>query len=113
MNYETSQIRDLTAPVALYSASLRPAGAADAGAERPWGRAEGLTPEGTRARTEALAKLIEGIGKLLDVLQPAHRAGTLLPGDIQQMQRLELWYSELQAEAEHVSILKAPPTVNT
>ncbi len=113
MNYETIRSNDLTAPVSLYSTSLRPAGAADAGAERPWGAPGGLTAEGTRARTEAVAKVIGGIGQLLDVLQPAHRAGNLLPGDIQQMQRLELWYSELQAEAEHVSILKAPPTVNT
>jgi hypothetical protein len=113
MNYETIRNLDLTAPVALYSTSIRPAGSADAGGDRPWGVPQGLSPEGTRARTEALAKVIEGIGRLLDVLQPAHRGGTLLPGDIQQMQRLEIWYSELQAEQEHVSILKAPPTVNT
>lgn len=111
MNYETNEMRDLGVPVALYSKSLSPAAPTEGGVSRPWGVPEGLTPEGTRARTEALAKMIDGVGKLLDVLQAAHRAGTLLPGDLQEMQRLELWYSELQAEKEHIPLLtQAPPT---
>lgn len=110
MNYETIRTQDLTAPVALYPTSLRSTGPAEAVPDRPWGTPEGLTAEGTKARTGLLDQLIQAIANTLDVLQPAHRAGTLLPGDTQQMQRLELWYSELQAEKEHVGILSTAET---
>ncbi len=103
MNYETIKVNDLTAPVALYPTSLR---SAEGGDERPWGAPEGLTPEGTKARTDLLEQMLKALTTILDVLQPAHRAGTLHAGDLQQMQRLELWYSELQAERAHVELLK-------
>lgn len=107
MKYETNRQVDLTAPVALYPTSLAAAGAPEVRQERPWGVAEGLSVEGTKKRVELVQQLLRQVAGLLDVLQPAHREGSLDGDDIRELQRLELWYSHLQADLEHIRISTA------
>lgn len=99
----TIKTSDITSAVALYGA------AAPAVADRPFGvPPEGLGPDAVRKRGGTAAVLLEQLGTLLDVLQKAHRAGDLTPDDIRNMQQVELWYSALQAEAEHLKLAATP-----
>lgn len=97
MNYETIRTQDLTVVLSI-AAPTAPAG--EAGAE--------TAPQlfGAAARPAAAAKdrsdlqaLVPKIAAILETLHKAHLDGRLQFGDLQAMQQLELWYSQLKAEA--------------
>ncbi|WP_150106335.1 hypothetical protein [Anaeromyxobacter dehalogenans] len=77
---------------------------------RPWGSPENVNLDVARNRKEIASALLDHLGKLLDVLQPAHRAGALTPEDIRQMQQVELWYASLQVDIEHIQVATAGAT---
>lgn len=75
--------------------------------ERPWGAPHAALHEKAAARREELLKvLLDGAGKLLEPLQAALRVGDLTPDDVEQLNRLQLWYGRLLAEIERLRIAK-------
>ena len=96
--------RDVTTSVALYG------GAGSDPSARPWGSPGNVNLDVARNRKEVASALLDHLGKLLDVLQPAHRAGALTPEDIRQMQQIELWYASLQVDIEHIQVATAGAT---
>lgn len=97
MNYETIRSQDLTVVLSI-AAPTPPAG--EPGAEtapRLFGAAA-PAPAAGKDRSD-LQALVPKIAAILETLHKAHLDGRLHFGDLQAMQQLELWYSQLKAEA--------------
>ncbi len=97
MNYETIRSNDLTVVLSI-AAPTAPAG--EPGAEtapRLFGAAA-PAPAAGKDRSDIQA-LLPKIAAILETLHKAHLDGRLHFGDLQAMQQLELWYSQLKAEA--------------
>jgi hypothetical protein len=74
-------------------------------AERPWGAPHaGLHEKASQRREDIVRVAFEGVGKLLEPLQAAHRQGDLTPADVEELHRLQVWYGRLQAELECLRI---------
>lgn len=104
MNYETVRANDLTVVLSI-AAPTAPAG--EAGAEtapRLFGAAAAPAAAAGKDRSD-LQALVPKIAAILETLHRAHLDGRLHFGDLQAMQQLELWYSQLKAEAPS----EAPP----
>lgn len=63
----------------------------------PWGAPVSRDPGG---RIAVVKELLERIVPLLDALQRAHRAGQLTKDDLDELSRLQGWYTCLQAESQ-------------
>jgi hypothetical protein len=112
----TSDDRDARSTITLYTefntlsttaSTTEPAAAAvrAAPAERPWGAPHaGLHENASRRRADLVSVVLEGVGKLLDPLQAAHRQGDLTPADVEELHRLQVWCGRLQAELECLRI---------
>jgi len=108
MEFETNRAKDGNRAIALYLKvpEAQQAMTLAAQAVRPFGVHDvGLSEEGTKGRTHTLDALLKLVDGLLTTLQHAHREGSLVPDDICEMQRLEDWYSRLQAEQDHLRLL--------
>lgn len=95
MNYATIRTNDLTVVLSI-AAPTAPAGEGGETAPRLFGEAAPAAGAGKdRSDLQALAPKIAAI---LETLHKAHLDGRLQFGDLQAMQQLELWYSQLKAE---------------
>lgn len=101
MNYATIRQNDLTVVLSIYPAA----------STEPEGTEEGATPRLFAAAGPALAAkdrgevlaLLPKIAAILKSLHKAHLDGKLDAGDLQAMQQLEVWYSQLLAEKERAA----------
>jgi hypothetical protein len=97
MNYETIRMNDLTVVLSI-AAPTAPAGEAGAEAAPRLFGAAAPAPAAGQDRSD-LQALAPKIASILETLHKAHLDGRLNFGDLQAMQQLELWYSQLKAEA--------------
>jgi len=69
--------------------------------ERPFGLPPlSVTLKAKDARKELREQLIASVTALIRLLNTAHLAGSITPGDLEMLQALQCWYSELQAEQD-------------
>jgi hypothetical protein len=69
--------------------------------ERPFGLPPlSVTLKAKDARKELREQLVASVTALLRLLNAAHLAGSIAPGDLEMLQALQGWYSELQAEQD-------------
>ncbi len=90
---ETSAASDVHVNI---SVPCGPAGSPDPRSCGPWGAPVSKDPGG---RIAVVKELLERIVPLLEVLQRAHRAGQLARDDLDELSRLQCWYTCLQAES--------------
>ena len=97
MNYETIRMNDLTVVLSI-AAPTAPAGEAGAETAPQLFGAAAQPPAAGKDRSD-LQALAPKIASILETLHKAHLDGRLHFTDLQAMQQLELWYSQLKAEA--------------
>lgn len=104
----TSRDADARSAVSLYS---EPAGSLTGlpAGDRPWGAPDGIEVQAAARRTKVIESTLQHLTQLLDLLQPAHRTGDLSPLDLEDLHRLQAWYSRLQTERERMRIAALTP----
>ena len=107
MNYETIRSQDLTVVLSI-AAPTPPADEPGAEAAPRLFGAAAPAPAAGKDRSD-LQALVPKVAAILEALHKAHLDGRLHFGDLQAMQQLELWYSQLKAEAPSQAPTKRKP----